>query len=137
MREIKFRSWNPEVKKMYYDFDQNIKEVGLGKSIHSFVYDVGLAYRTLMEYTGLKDKNNKEIYEGDVVQWIFKRPGWIMNEEDYQDWKKDGSKPQVVKFEVKFEFNGWNCFDSEKGDKYHNKTCVVIGNIYENPELLK
>lgn len=71
-REIKFRAWNKDLKKMFklgqitlekglWNYEPNDKEF-IGMSIPyqpSFV---------LMQYTGLHDKNGKEIYEGDIVQ---------------------------------------------------------------------
>lgn len=117
MREIKFRAWKPETKKMFHDFDQNIKEVPLGKSIHLFVYETGLHYKTLMQYTGLKDKNGKEIYEGDVLQtrsgigyMVFDNCGYAI--------KSPGSEA------VDYEFSAFYL------------ECEIIGNMYENPELL-
>lgn len=117
MREIKFRAWNPETKKMFYDFDQNIKEVALGKSIHLFVYETGLAYKSLMQFTGLKDKNGKEIYEGDVLNTGLGRTKVVQ-------YFKDG-------FWLNASLEG-----AEWTLRCCNLSSEIIGNIYENPELL-
>lgn len=57
-RKIKFRAWDKEKKQMIYDFDQNISKKGysvkLGDSIHNTIYNVGLAYGTLMQLTDIK-----------------------------------------------------------------------------------
>lgn len=139
MRVFKFRAWNPETKKMFYDFDQNIKEVALGKSIHLFVYETGLAYKTLMQYTGFKDFDGKEIYEGDILEYVsFRR---------YENKRKE-----IVEFDEKC--GGWyvhkqadalcNVLFEQHNEEWQKKQNFkpspkhkvrVIGNIYENPEL--
>ena len=71
----------------------------------------------LMQYTGLHDKNGKEIYEGDIVK-VRSYPSGYINTEVYF---KDG----------KFAFDGSNYSFKDLNDKVE-----VIGNIYENKELL-
>ena len=70
------------------------------------------------EYTGLKDKNGKEIYEGDVIQWWNGR-------ELIGDAKV-----------IEPTNGGWNPFidDCQTDGSWH---FVIIGNVYENPELLR
>ena len=97
-REIKFRAWINE--KMWH-FD--IKESA------GYVWHKG----NLMQYTGLKDKNGKEIYEGDIVSNNLKEQGIVK-------WKGIG-------------FDWGDDFSKGKGD---TDEIEVIGNIYENPELL-
>ncbi|WP_447579949.1 YopX family protein [Acinetobacter baumannii] len=63
MREIKFRAWLPTNNRMY-EFDEN---ESLGDHFNRLIY--GFGKFELMQYTGLKDKNGKEIYEGDIVRW--------------------------------------------------------------------
>ena len=116
MREIKFRSWCPD------DGGKGkMKTVGQIQ----FWHDGGIKWtdpdcdeRYIMQYTGLKDSKGREIYEGDIVFGV--------------DNEKD-----ITRAEVKFRFGGFEPFthyiESRRMDEVN---CEVIGNIYENPELL-
>lgn len=153
-RDIKFRAWN---KKMHeYDWRKNIQEnvmrevksVEIPSERKNFdkmqltvwgnsedpiveVYFEGTDEFEIMQYTGLHDKNGKEIYEGDIVR--------------YPDASSCGDSGE------------WDCFTNTGEVKYCNETmsyyftervsiemdeidintdAEVIGNIYENPELL-
>lgn len=75
-----------------------------------------------MQYTGLKDKNNKEIYEGDIltdgefiaeVAWGIGKAGFILTGGQHSMAMAEGIFEQIV------------------------NTCEVIGNLYENPELIE
>lgn len=74
----------------------------------------------LMQFTGLKDKNGKEIYEGDIVGG-----GHVV------EWLSDGWK---VKVNTPKGVRWYSIFNRQDDLSYVNR--VVIGNIYENPELL-
>lgn len=78
---------------------------------YEWVYDY-----ELMQYTGIKDKNNKEIYEGDIVEFYS-------NVED-----------EIITEKVEYHFGIYRAGDYFVG-KIYNK-CEVIGNIYENKDLL-
>ena len=108
MREIKFRAWNKETN-CFFIWDLTFAFGGTGK-----------VWGDVQQYTGLKDKNGKEIYEGDILNY-------------------DG-EPTIIEYVDDM----FHC----KSTKYKNLTpgnyrlatlhnrCQIIGNIHENPELL-
>ncbi len=106
MEEIKFRAWDKVSKKMVsnaYTID------AWGRCSASVEYFGDVDWH-VMQYTGLKDKNGKEIYNGDILKHT-----------SFED-----SKPWEVTFER-------GCFVCE----YQEPTDVeVIGNVWENPDLL-
>jgi len=122
LREIKFRFWDKKNKRMiYYTLEDMLSETDGGQTaINGNWDDVVYLYKLdNMEYTGLKDKNGKEIYEGDIVKWTIFSDEYI---------------GQVLYSGMAFTF-----FHPQKGHLYdiNMATLKVIGNIYENSELLK
>ena len=114
---------------MYYDVqkgvlaENNKGQLVLGASLHTLCNDAG---SVVMQFTGLKDKKSKEIYEGDIV---------LRNETSCE-----GS--YIAKYKVIYEKSSF-CLEVlqshifKKGAViYVMEECEVIGNIYENPELL-
>ena len=124
-REIKFRAWDNFFKQMYYfDFENNIEV----RSGHLWiVHEEGAVSSKspsikIMQYTGLKDRNDKEIYEGDLVAVA-----------DYASW--EGLYKVIWD-----EENSMYMIEDAYGDR--EKLCefeeyLKKGNIYENPELLE
>ena len=123
----KFRAWTEEGEVMYYDV-YPFKDDTLLLSYDEIAFDeVPASDFILMQSTGLKDKNGKEIYEGDIVVAMsqgVKALGKVKRRIDgywlmYPAWQH-GELWHIVK----------NVDTGETGVE-------VIGNIYENPELLK
>ncbi|MCO8247123.1 YopX family protein [Haladaptatus sp. AB643] len=125
MSEIKFRAWCKQYGDpgfMVYPGDYNDEFITFdGKPIEikvsQYEYEADELKYELMQYTGLKDKKGKEIYEGDII-------------------KIGDYLPYEV---IVNNFSKVHCIDNELGQeelfKYH-KSCKVIGNIFESPELM-
>lgn len=137
-REIKFRIWDKYEKQMYpissidYDiFSQEIRIIAIGhkngmctsynKNHNSEKCDITAL--ELMQYTGLHDKNGKEIYEGDIV---VDKEDEVMGE---ITWNEEEAS---FYFSILYE-NG--TYEEEKLNDWAS-VLEVIGNIYDNPELL-
>ncbi len=136
MREIKFRVWDKEMKIMweennpfYIGTDGTMPEYDGFKTLDTSINQID--NYVLMQYTGIKDKNGKEIYDGDVLykpaQRIFK--GYKL----HRPVKDVEFKKHIVEWKRvnKFGLYGWSFGESSlKKDMWE-----VIGNIYEDPQL--
>jgi uncharacterized phage protein (TIGR01671 family) len=131
MREIKFRAWDTQDKQMLFGFP-NLENNHFYEIKGSKYPRRGTDFLVLeiMQYTGLKDKNGKEIYEGDI---IVVRTLQDSNAFDGV-WNNAEQKPipQVIEFDDK-PYGAIMPSDSGYNPGYWE----VIGNIYENKELLQ
>jgi uncharacterized phage protein (TIGR01671 family) len=117
MRELKFRAWDKRNKK-WLDLQYLLLSPDVNGKLevltcpHGEIGDV-IFDAELMQFTGLHDKNGKEIYEGDIVK---------------SDWGYGSKKPTMVKFADIFYWSGESCISNN---------IEIIGNIWENSELIK
>jgi uncharacterized phage protein (TIGR01671 family) len=116
MREFLFRVFDKQKNIMIYDYDQSIGKIynlQIGSSLREWLFYIGLRDETLMQFTGLHDKNGKKIWEGDIVESGFLK--WI----------------------IRFEKGCFVFAHSQTAEDYSYlyrgyKEFKVIGNIYEN-----
>ncbi len=136
---IRFRAWHNtweemcEVKRIRFDDEGNITTV-LVKG-EAFGSNAHLEEIELMQSTGQFDKNGKEIFEGDIVKRDgIKRPE-VVRFGEWIDVDTLGFKEQYIGFYFESEHEGQKRLYSVESE--FNNLCKVIGNIYENQELLE
>ena len=133
MKDIKFRGKNKDIGwvhgQLVYDVNGNayiIQEVELDSSygLEETILYATMWYRveneTVGQYTGLKDKNGEEIYEGDIVYIIPEDETGVI------EWDNEMARYIVIYDNIITDFDNWYGEDLE-----------VIDNIYDNPELLE
>ena len=127
MRDIKFRIWDTENKEMLkvqeLDFEPTFYggRIAIRPDQYNDYFDT--EDMILMQYTGLHDKNGKEIYEGDIIQYEDITKGLVRYSEKYAQYVL------VNTGAVKDEFE-------PLGD-YNMEVFEIIGNEYDNPDLLE
>jgi uncharacterized phage protein (TIGR01671 family) len=124
MREIKYRIWQTCLDDKELQIMHPIKSIDFDKKLYWVETSIAGYYfkdAILMQYIGLKDKNDKEIFEGDLV--------------------KHGEELMMVSFSERFASfgltkKGWLHFHFF-GEAADHRDCEVVGNIYMNKELLR
>jgi len=136
-REIKFRVWEKRNKRMIHDCTQfNIENGSVYQMLFWGNIKVNLLSSefTLMQYTGLKDKNGVEIYEGDIIKLSYGiPPTYDILFIEYAD----------DEYVSDISVSGWWMRNKRKNGcssslcKTYENDIEVVGTIHENPELLK
>lgn len=145
-RELKFRAWDKKDKIMLYQIEEddiiNKKNVFLFEGFSfcdKYIYlyswqgdgvceqQMPIDIYDIMQYTGMKDRNGKEIYENDVI------------EGDLFDYRLPNYRLPTMGHVV---FDNEHCFYANKNEAgltalFKINNIKIIGNIYETPELLK
>jgi hypothetical protein len=121
MREVKFRAWNEPEKDMVYS--EPMPDMGFWKYV---AYDNTTPF---MQFTGLKDRENVEIYEGDILEYVYYAKGYRRKENG--DRKIVETERRIVEWVANSQFAGFNISNRSANNR------LIIGNIYQNPELLK
>ena len=117
----KYRAWHPVLKTMFYNVRVSSKD-WTDESEH-----YGGNHETLSQYTGQDDKNNTEIYRGDVLR--LDKPLEYETDVLFVQWDDRFSSWCLTK-------KGW-MFNHFFGEAVEASETTVIGNIWENPELIK
>jgi uncharacterized phage protein (TIGR01671 family) len=145
MREIKFRVWHKNEKRWLDPWAEedpmlSLKDCGEGCEVFLYERDSGdwsnqnclMKDVVIQQYTGLKDKNGKEIYEGDILGYF---DAIVNNDKERMEikWAKAYSGEQWCEFKIQ-DYNGKDVKSDEPNDYYggvSNEYKEVIGNIFE------
>jgi uncharacterized phage protein (TIGR01671 family) len=119
MRDIKFRIFDTKTRTMNYAPTTTSVPEPQRRGLNECIYSFG---QRIMQFTGLHDKNGREIYEGDIVRV------------EYSDGGTEHFTVEYSEYFCRYQFV------TSTGDGYAIDPMgepTVVGNIYENPELLK
>ncbi len=127
MRELKFRAWDLQTKKMHTVENINFCRRKTVTVQYNPIKKIPLDSACLMQYIGAKDKNGVEIYDGDIIHFPY-------------DWFGDSGKDFIVRWNesccafVRESISGSRMWGHASREIL--SMCEVVGNVYENPELV-
>jgi len=139
VREIKFRVWDHQHKEMMFENPSRLwvqrdgtlcfgKTFGKERSGGDFDWKQWDELKfEVQQLTGLKDKTDKDIYEGDIIKYyrLFEKDKNIKGLLSVIEFKNGG---------FRFDLKGFNEYNTQLNDQ---EEVEVLGNIFENPELLE
>lgn len=133
MREIKFRSWDKNNETMEYEgYGDNSGDRSSSYypriELNGYVCDESHDSFVLMQFTGLIDKNGEEIFEGDILKWKDKK--YI---KAVVEW---GEQADQARWLVVENLDVYDLSDLAHRNLVERIEAEVIGNIYENPDLV-
>ena len=127
---FKFRVWDKLAKRMIYPHNDNQQHfiIDLNGRFHNLQNGSGGDDYVIQQYTGLTDKNDNPIYEGDILKIHYDVGGDVIGQVLYEadhggyifQWKRKGPNQHHINLNCDVAFES-----------------VIVGNILENPELLK
>ena len=160
-RQLKFRLWNPDANKFHYDVENvydclKAQQIFEGAETRGFTlpYDYISDGFVWEQFTGLHDKNGKDIYEGDILKFHYFYQSFGENmgasESEHElsgivEWQEYGYGISAIKGE---HWNGYTGYSDGEGSadfihlaamsesSIHEESFEIIGNIHQNPELL-
>jgi uncharacterized phage protein (TIGR01671 family) len=137
MREIKFRAWDFEYERFLESHE--LSDCRISRTGAPYRPDSSAPFNrwdkdpVFQQYTGLKDKNGVEIYEGDIIRLVI----------NASEWHETVSREKFAPFVVRWSESLMGWFPESQNGYEPDETwwdqwdVEVIGNIYENPELLE
>lgn len=130
MNETKFRVWEIDKKQMHEADDicvmfcsGELRKYRIFDGSDTMNFIGNDKHFEVMQYTGLDDKNGKEIYEGDIVRYI--------------NCNQAQKETRIIKWSVKQNHVGFNLGVRSKETKHDKVNLEIMGNIYQTPELIK
>lgn len=141
MNTVKFRIWNTKIKQWKgFTTDEAYANrcAHFCHKVKDGIFTLSLPEHLIYQrFIGSLDKNKREIFEGDILKFTIVVPLGLCYQEEFEAWEKDGRKPQIFYWEIKWR-NANSYFDKGNEMWYRKENnWEVAGNIFENPELLK